>query len=834
MGNARRQVSIFINGREVEGTVKGIRAELAKATNELSRMTIGSAEYERKMADWKKLNGVLDDHNQKLRGVKSGLDANKIGLQSLVGLAAGAFTVDAVISFGTELFNTGVQVQALERKYKQVFGATLPQVTAEAEKHAKAMGLTTHEYLAQAAAAQDLLVPLGFTRQEASKISVQLTNVSGALSEWTGGAKSAAEVGEILNSALLGEREALKGLGIDLQQADIDAALAARGLSNLTGEAGKQAEALVTLDLVMQKSTDAQDAFATGQGSLVRQSSELRARFTELKEDLSSALIPVFNELLKVANDTGDAFANLADGQLTDAAGNFLDVYRKFDVGLKLLDATGLTGGDKPAAPKPADPATNFDDSAARGQYEADFALQQQQNERLLQEQAKQDAKEKAEKSKKKAQAKAEREAEKQAEEAAQRAQDQAEAEREARLYAERYNAAKDGFARVNAIVGEASAMNQARIASDQETELALHNEKNRSKLNSDLNYQKEKDAAETAVTLATTSEYDLQVQEIEAHYGILIEMAKSYGISTVALEKKRSEELDALQKARRENQNKETQQTEAERLAIMQQSYANLGDLVTATFDLLGGEGEKYADFQKGATLAKIAFDTAAAISSLTAASNANPANAFTFGTAGFVQFTTGLARIIANIAQAKKLLTSAPKVTQKYEGSYLSVTGATDGRRYRAKSTTAPNTGMLPHYPVVFTSTATGAPVLASERGAEYFVASHDLTNPRVAHHVGMIENITRGRVAQFAEGGANPAGAVAPAGGVNPAGTVPPSGGADSMLMQRLLSVLDRIDATLAGGIMAVVPDATVVGINDRFKKIDAISGGYYSGG
>lgn len=823
MGNQRRQVSIFINGREVENSVKGIRAEFAKATNELNKMTIGSEEYERKVADWKKLNAVLDEHNQKLRGVKGGLDASKIGLQSLVGLAAGAFTVDAVLSFGTELFNTGVQVQALERKYKQVFGTTLPQVTAEAEKHAKTMGLTTHEYLSQAAAAQDLLVPLGFTRQEASKISVQLTNVSGALSEWTGGAKSAAEVGEILNSALLGEREALKGLGIDLQQADIDAALAARGLKGLTGEAGKQAEALVSLDLIMQKSTDAQDAFATGQGSLVRQSSELRARFTELKEDLSSALIPVFNELLKVANDTGDAFANLSDGKLSDAAGNLFDVYKKFDVGLTLLNATGLTGGgDKPAAPKPAEPATNFDDSAARAAYEQQLKEQDAQNERLRKAQEEQDKKDAADKAKKKAQAKADREREQQEEEAAQRAKDQADAEREALAYGKRYEAAKSGLDRINGIIAEASAINQARETSDNETELNLLNEKYRLKLNADLNFEAERADAQEQIRVAALSDQQLELEQLQSYYGQLLLLAESYGVDTTALKEKFAQEQAALVEKHAQEELDKQAAANQKRAEALASSFQGLGDVVTATFDLLGGEGEKYAEFQKAATLAKIAFDTAAAISSLTAASNANPGNAFTFGTAGFIQFTTGLARILANIAQAKKVLTSAPAVQQKYEGSYLSVTGATDGRRYNAKHTTAPKTGMLPHYPVVFTSTATGAPVLASERGAEYFVAAHDLTNPKVAHHVSMIESITRGRVTQFAEGGANPANAVAPA---------PPD--ANAMLMQKMLGVLDRIDATLAGGITAVVPDGTVVDINNRFRKIDAISGGYYSG-
>jgi hypothetical protein len=73
-----------------------------------------------------------------------------------------------------------------------------------------------------------------------------------------------------------------------------------------------------------------------------------------------------------------------------------------------------------------------------------------------------------------------------------------------------------------------------------------------------------------------------------------------------------------------------------------------------------LFGRGTKLG---KTVALIQIAQDTAKAISSLTAASEGNPANAFTFGAAGVAQFIVGIARISANIAQAKSVLSGAPK---------------------------------------------------------------------------------------------------------------------------------------------------------------------------
>lgn len=63
-------------------------------------------------------------------------------------------------------------------------------------------------------------------------------------------------------------------------------------------------------------------------------------------------------------------------------------------------------------------------------------------------------------------------------------------------------------------------------------------------------------------------------------------------------------------------------------------------------------------SDARRLFALLAIGTDTAQAISSLTAASEANPANAFTFGGAAALQFASGLIRIFANIAAAKEFL--------------------------------------------------------------------------------------------------------------------------------------------------------------------------------
>lgn len=88
-------------------------------------------------------------------------------------------------------------------------------------------------------------------------------------------------------------------------------------------------------------------------------------------------------------------------------------------------------------------------------------------------------------------------------------------------------------------------------------------------------------------------------------------------------------------------------------KVSLWNQTGSALGQLA----DVVG----KSTGMGKALGLAQIAIDTGVAISALTRNSQANPANAATFGAAGAIQFATGLIQILTNIKKAKELLNSA-----------------------------------------------------------------------------------------------------------------------------------------------------------------------------
>lgn len=311
---ARRQANIFINGQQAKNTIKELTDEKRKLVRELNMMVIGSEQYNDQIERIRQIDGNLSQHRGNLRQVEKGWKDIAMGATQFLGVAGIAFSADAIIGYAKELFTVGVQMDTLGRKAQTVLGESLGFVTAQAEENARAMGLTNSQYVAAATNIADLLIPMGFQRQEAAETSSELVNLAGALSEWTGGQFTAQEVTQSLGKALLGEREELERYGIAIKQSEVNAELAARGLDKLTGAAQRQAEAMITMELITNKSLDAQRNYAENSDSLIRNQAELQAKIKEISETLAVTLIPVFTRLVDLAGDVVDVASDISKG----------------------------------------------------------------------------------------------------------------------------------------------------------------------------------------------------------------------------------------------------------------------------------------------------------------------------------------------------------------------------------------------------------------------------------------------------------------------------------------------------------------------------------------
>jgi hypothetical protein len=151
--------------------------------------------------------------------------------------------------------------------------------------------------------------------------------------------------------------------------------------------------------------------------------------------------------------------------------------------------------------------------------------------------------------------------------------------------------------------------------------------------------------------------------QDLQYHYDELLAQAERYGVDSTNIEaefavkkaemdKKNLEEdkklkLESIEKAKNERDAK----------------IAFAGDIANG-IGAIGGmfikDQKKLEKFNKAQALVQIGIDTAKAISSLVAMSQANPLNAVTAGGAGIAQYASGIVQIITNVAKAKALLSN------------------------------------------------------------------------------------------------------------------------------------------------------------------------------
>lgn len=238
--------------------------------------------------------GKLGGEAEKTKGPLSGMG----GALGDVSKIAGGFVIGSALTQApallSDLSHQAAQLDLQAKKVNTVFGDQAGVMKTWASQSANAMGLTKSEALGLAAGLADLLIPMGMTREQAADLSQKTIGLSGALAEWSGGTKTAAEVSDILTKAYLGETDGLKSLGISISAADIEARLAAKGQLELEGAARQQAEAMAIQEMIFEKSTDAQAAYADGADSAARKQGESAAKVREWKESIATGLQPAF------------------------------------------------------------------------------------------------------------------------------------------------------------------------------------------------------------------------------------------------------------------------------------------------------------------------------------------------------------------------------------------------------------------------------------------------------------------------------------------------------------------------------------------------------------
>jgi len=127
--NINRSINVFINGKEVGGSLKELRSAARKLRNEIAGLEPTSAEFVKKSAEFKKVKKRMGEVQEKIKGTGSAMDAikNQMGplgsaLMNPWTLAIGAVVAlgKKVFDFGKELFNLKHEAVGVRNAFKRL------------------------------------------------------------------------------------------------------------------------------------------------------------------------------------------------------------------------------------------------------------------------------------------------------------------------------------------------------------------------------------------------------------------------------------------------------------------------------------------------------------------------------------------------------------------------------------------------------------------------------------------------------------------------------------------------------------------------------------------
>lgn len=181
--------------------------------------------------------------------------------------------------------------EQVESRARFVFGGMTKSIKQFADKLADDVGRSKTELLSMVAVFQTFFVGLGFVRDEANKLSKQMTELTLDFASFND--ISDAEAMQRFISGLSGSGEVLDRFGINIKQAALDAELLAKGLPTVSKGATEQSKAVARLSLIY-RAMASQNAI----GNAIDTSEEFANKLKAFRGEMKEVAITVGNVML--------------------------------------------------------------------------------------------------------------------------------------------------------------------------------------------------------------------------------------------------------------------------------------------------------------------------------------------------------------------------------------------------------------------------------------------------------------------------------------------------------------------------------------------------------
>ena len=212
-----------------------------------------------------------------------------------------------ILGIGGAAFKMASDLAEASSQAATVFGGEVGKI----ETAARDMGdaFSEADFLQMASRVGNMAQGMGIARTESDDLALSVLDLAQDLASFNNVPVERAV--NAVTTALTGEREALKSLGIVINEEMVNVKALEMGLADSAGEVDAAAKAMATMQLITEGAGTAIGDFDRTSGEAANQTRILTANFKDAAAKLGTDLLPLGMQLLEWANDLVGAFTNL-------------------------------------------------------------------------------------------------------------------------------------------------------------------------------------------------------------------------------------------------------------------------------------------------------------------------------------------------------------------------------------------------------------------------------------------------------------------------------------------------------------------------------------------
>lgn len=247
---------------------------------------------------------------------------------------AGVALGGAVVVGAVKAINAASNLDEQINKTRVVFGKSGGEIEDWSKGLSKSFGLSQRAALEAAGTYGNMLVPMGFSRVEAGKMSKKFVELAADMASFNNA--SPEETLDALRAGLAGETEPLRRFGVFLNDARIKSEAASQGFKLVKGQLDPMAKAAATAAIIMKDTADTQGDFGRTSESLANQQRILKAELENSAAAIGTALLPaavalmgLLSQIIPVVTDFGIRMAEAVGPVLVAAIANIAPMFER-------------------------------------------------------------------------------------------------------------------------------------------------------------------------------------------------------------------------------------------------------------------------------------------------------------------------------------------------------------------------------------------------------------------------------------------------------------------------------------------------------------------------